>query len=202
MDLKRKKIIAKEVLILSSVIAIVFITYCILWIVELDGKSRIKDLNNENLSIKAKIDSIENRLIDLSAFDEVVKNSELSYDEFGIPIKSGELPPLPKGFTVVSEELPPTPPKDFTHLNEKVSSDRPPLKLVGVEEYKKWLSNTTETLDSLNTSLKLNKKSIKGISYFDKDEMITKLILIILLIVYPFRGLILLVKWSIKTVKE
>jgi hypothetical protein len=197
MDLKRKKIIAKEVLILSSLIAIVFITYCILWIVELDGKSRIKDLNNKNLIIKAKIDSIENRPIDLSAFDEVVKNSEL-----GIPYKSEELPPIPKGLTVVSEELPPPPPKNFTPLNDKVPSNRPPIKLVGIERLKKWLTKADETIDSLNASLKLNNRTIKSISFFDKDEILSKLILIMLVIVYPFRGLILLVKWSIKTVKE
>lgn len=51
MDLKRKKIIAKEVLILSCVLAIIFVIFCSLWIVENNRKIKIQDLSAEKIKM-------------------------------------------------------------------------------------------------------------------------------------------------------
>jgi hypothetical protein len=186
MDLKRKKIIAKEVLILSCVIAIVFVFYGVLIILEFNRKNHIKTLNIEKLKLKAQIDSAEQKGIDLSPFDEVMNNAQLYKGDKTSSNQSKELIILPKGFK----------------LDKKISSNRPPLKLVGIEEARESLSKTIKTTDSLNLQLKLNENAIKSVFYFHKNKILVNISLILLVIVYPLRGLILLIGWSIKTVKE
>lgn len=226
MDLNRKKIIAKEVLIFSSVIAIIFTVYCGLIIVENARKNNIHALNEENLKIQAKIDSLKENPTELSGLN-------------------GLTPPLPDGFTRIDEKDPfaefggsliktPWDQAKVEILYDAVSKD---YKVGSLVEFIVNLQDSTKRkafydiasatydlgdytsfsdkvkisepmlvkskmmIDLIN-KLQSNERAIKNIQHLDKVQILGTLTLILLLIVYPIRGLILLIVWSIRIVKE
>ncbi len=69
-------------------------------------------------------------------------------------------------------------------------------------EYTMRNSNDSITIINLRHKLELNKESIRNISNFDTNAILLKLCGILLFIIYPLRGLILLLIWSIKIIKE
>jgi hypothetical protein len=218
MDLKRKKIIAKEVLILSSVIAIVFIFYGVLMIVENKRETKLQDLTNEQVKINLKIDSVKLNI------SYQIPDSYSDANPFNV-----QLPPLPKGFKLIWDSgkvkiLYEATVKDFNlgtfdEFLKNMYNDSTRMVFYKIASTKfdlgdyNTFSNKVTTdirqivlknkiLDSLNNKFEVNKKAIKSNTYFNYDKILRNLLLVLLFIVYPLRGLILLVNWSIKTVKE
>jgi|688.fasta_scaffold1364237_1 hypothetical protein len=157
MDLKIKKIIAREIIILSCIITIILITYGGLKISNNKTDNNRQALTNEKLTFEAKLDSI------------IKLPWNLNWDK--------------------------TKPQVGQVYNES-NSPNPDL------EYSKRNSNDSITIIDLTSKLELNKKETSNLSNFDTNSILRQLSIIILLIAYPLRGLILLLRWSVKTIKE
>ena len=157
MDLKRKKVIAREILILSSIISIILLAYGGLTILNKKTDSNRKVLTNEKLIIENTLDSI------------IKLPWNLNWDK--------------------------TTPEIGKVYNE---SNSPNVNL----EYSPKNSKDSLTIIDLTTKLELNKKATSNLSNFETFSILRQLTIVLLLFVYPFRGLILLIRWSIKTVKE
>lgn len=157
MNLKWKKVIAREILILTCLFVIFFLTYGGLTILNNKTDYNRKVLTNKKLSLETTLDSIVKLPWNLNWYNSKPKIGQV-YNESNMP-------------------------------NSNL-------------EYSKRNSKDSLRILDLTTKIELNKKAAANLSNFDTNSILIKLSVIFLLIVYPFRGLILLLKWSIKTIKE
>lgn len=134
MNLNKKKL-AREILFLYGIIAIFFITYGILILVNTKVDNNRQVLRNEKLALVTKLDSI-----------------------YKLP------------------------------WNREWGSKRS--------------SNDSLIILDLTSKLKFNIKETSKLSNFDNISILRQLCIILFLIAYPIRGLILLLLWSVKTIKE
>lgn len=157
MNWKRKKVIAREILILSCIIAIILLTFGGLTLANNKTDKNRQVLTEEKLTLETTLDSI------------IKLPWNLNWDKAKPEI--GQV------------------------YNESNSPDE------GLEYSKKNSKDSIKIL-VLTTKLELNKKTTNNLSNFDTISIVRQLIIIILFIVYPLRGLIFLLRWSIKTIKD
>lgn len=195
MNLKIKKLIAREFLIIVGTILCVGLFYSILLIRNLYLNNQIIKSKYEIASITKEIESLENQY---QIYDDLVE----------IPVKRREPPNGAKRWE---------PPKDdiiIDTIPEKVNDSNDPLGLEkALREKKLKLENrkkaTNQSIDSLNNlTSKLNQKNIevrtKSSKILSQDEILSTMtifLIIILSILYPIRFLGQSIIWAIKTLK-
>jgi hypothetical protein len=154
MDLKRKKIIAKEIIIFSFMTVIMISVYVSLKIVNHNINDKRQVLKDKKLIIETELDSV------------VKLPWNLNWNKLIMP---------------------------------KVGLPSPPsLDIL----YSKTYSPDSSKIKNLIDKLESNRKEINKLSNLNTNQLVKKFCIILLIIIYPFRGLIYLLKWSIKTLND
>jgi hypothetical protein len=155
MNLKIKKLIAREIIILSCIIVIIFITYDGLKIMNNKTDNNRYIFTSEKLKLETTLDSI-----------------------------------IKFPWNLNWEKIQPETGKVYYKHNS------PNINL----EYSKRNSIDSVKIFSLITKHEHKKKDIENLSNFDINSILQQLSIILLLVAYPLRGLIMILRWSIKTI--
>jgi hypothetical protein len=153
MELKSKKVIAKEIIILACLTVLFFIFFIIIKLINHNIETKKQSLIEQNIKFEKQIDSIAKLPWNLNWNGKRIKI----------------VTPSPSS-------------KDFLY-RIKNSKDGSKIKL-------------------LLNKVKDNKIEIKNSFKINHNHLTKYFLYISLIIIYPLRALILLLKWSIKILKE
>ena len=158
MNLKTKKLIARETIIIFCIAFVALITFCVIKIQNSRIDSKREILISESKALNVELDSILRLPWNLNW--------------------GGNKPQIGQAY---NESNSPEPDFEYSKKNSKTDSS---------------------LIVDLGNRIEVYKLRVINLNNIDANSVITQIIFFVIIAVYPLRGLILLLIWSIKTLKK
>lgn len=192
MNLKAQKIIAREILLLLGAIVVSGLIYGGLSLYSLYYEHQFRELSSKNYSIQSQMDSLQ-RVVSEDKWEKL----STPVSDNRPPIKLVGTPPLPKGLTSENERV--TEVVSWKDLKREDSLNA--VKLLKEDSINKALLKPLQ-LQHEQIEAAINVARQKYLEREDINYFTLIALCIIVIILYPVRGLYFVVRWAIRTLKQ